>query len=142
MRSQVEQRSKSEDQVYVEKKWQELQRARGHRGQILRLVAVTDEIDERRSAVSSACQAPMIAPAPVAQCERRQVKQIPGQNLVERLWLGQEQVIAFFDDLALLFDNNQAERNLRMLKVHQKGLRLLTALASLCAGQLLAPVFA
>jgi hypothetical protein len=60
---------------------------------------------------------------------------------VERLWLGQERIIAFLDDLALLFDNNQAERTLRVLKVHQNGLRVLTALASLCAGQSLAPAF-
>jgi hypothetical protein len=52
---------------------------------------------------------------------RSQVKQILGQDLIERLWLGQEQVNAFLDNLALLFDYNQTGCNLRMLKVQEKG---------------------
>ena len=34
--------------------------------------------------------------------------------------MGQEHVLAFLDDLMIPFDNNQAERDLRGLKVHQK----------------------
>lgn len=41
-------------------------------------------------------------------------------TLLQRLWLGQEQVLGFLDDLTISFDNNQAERDLRMLKVQQK----------------------
>src|SRR5260221_4235956 len=52
--------------------------------------------------------------------QRSRVKQTPAQNLLERLWLGQDQVLAFLDDLSIPFDNNQAERDLRMLKVQQK----------------------
>jgi transposase len=44
----------------------------------------------------------------------------PARNLLERLWLGKEQVLAFLDDLTIPFDNNQAERDLRLLKVQQK----------------------
>ena len=51
---------------------------------------------------------------------RGRVKQTPAQNLLERLWLGQEQVLAFLDDLTIPFDNNQAERDLRTLKMQQK----------------------
>jgi transposase len=48
------------------------------------------------------------------------VKQTPAQNLLERLWLGQEQVLAFLHDLTIPFDNNQAERDRRTLKMQQK----------------------
>jgi transposase len=46
--------------------------------------------------------------------------QSPARNLLERLLLRQDQVLAFLDDLAIPFDNNQAERDLRGLKVQQK----------------------
>jgi transposase len=52
--------------------------------------------------------------------QRGRVKQTPAQNLLERLWLGQEEVLAFLNDLTIPFDNNQAERDLRTLKMQQK----------------------
>ncbi|HEV8191279.1 MAG TPA: IS66 family transposase [Ktedonobacterales bacterium] len=100
---------------------------------------------------------------------RGRAKQTPAQNLLERLWLGQGQVLAFLDDLAIPCDNNQAERDLRMLKVqqtvsgsfrsvggavafarirgylstlHKQGTALLPALEALFAGELLYPAFA
>ncbi len=52
--------------------------------------------------------------------QRGRLKQAPARNLLERLWLQQDQVLAFLDDLTIPFDNNQAERDLRMLKTQQK----------------------
>ena len=60
-------------------------------------------------------------PPPERSVRRRgRIKQSPARNLLQRLWLGQEQALAFLDDLTIPFDNNQAERDLRMLKVQQK----------------------
>src|SRR6266849_814754 len=101
--------------------------------------------------------------------QRGRVKQTPVRNLLERLWLGQDEVLRFLDDLTIPFDNNQAERDLRLLKVQQKvsgcfrsdhgaaafarlrgylstlskqGLALLAALESVFAGHPLYPQFA
>jgi transposase len=63
-------------------------------------------------------------PAPARRPHQRgRVKQTPAQHLLERLWLGQEPVLgiwAFLDDLTIPFDNNQAERDRRTLKLQQK----------------------
>lgn len=101
--------------------------------------------------------------------QRGRLAQSPARNLLERLMLGQDQVLAFLDDLAIPFDNNQAERDLRGLKVQQKvsgcfrsdagadafaclrgylatlrkqGQALLAALQTVFAGQPLYPAFA
>ncbi len=101
--------------------------------------------------------------------QRGRLKQSPARNLLERLILGHEAVLAFLDDLAIPFDNNQAERDLRTLKVQQKvsggfrsdtgagafavlrsylstlrkkGAALLAAVQTVFAGQLFSPEFA
>jgi transposase len=51
---------------------------------------------------------------------RGRLAQSPARNLLERLLLDQEAVLTLLDDLAIPFDNHQAERDLRGLKVHQK----------------------
>jgi len=52
--------------------------------------------------------------------QRGRVKQTPARNLLERLWLGQDEVLSFLDDLTIPFDNHQAERDLRTLKMPHK----------------------
>jgi transposase len=48
------------------------------------------------------------------------IKQSAARNLLDRLRKHQQAVFCFLEDLRVDFDNNQAERDLRMIKVQQK----------------------
>ncbi len=52
--------------------------------------------------------------------KRGRPKHSTAQNLLERFRTYKEAILAFWRDKAIPFDNNQAERDLRMMKLQQK----------------------
>jgi transposase len=75
-------------------------------------------------------------PPPVRTRASGRARRTPAGQLLVRLRRDRDAVLRFLHDLAVPFDNNEAERDVRMMKVEQKvsgGFRTIAGAATFCA---------
>jgi transposase len=97
----------------------EVERAKAAGQQELDVLVLARFLRHYEEILSQGYRANPKAPPPEKRTRGRP-KQSPARNLLDRLSQGKWAVLRFLHDFAVPFDNNLAERDLRMLKVQQK----------------------
>ena len=95
--------------------------------------ALTDLTDRYKTLVQEGYAAN--PPPPPQPHKRGKPRQSKARNLLDRLHTYEEATLRFLHDFAVPFDNNQAERDVRMLKVQQKisgGFRTIEGAEAFC----------
>ena len=73
-----------------------------------------ERLQDCYDAILTAAEATNPRPVPGVLAPAGRVKRSPAYNLIDRLREHRDEVLRFITDLRVPFDNNQAERNLRM----------------------------
>jgi transposase len=113
-----------------------VQQAKAAGLQQLHPVEVADWKGQYQAILEKGWQANPPDPPPLdGMAKRGRRKQSPARNLLARLSKHQDAVLRFVDNFSVPFDNSQAERDIRMVKVQQKisgGFRSLPGAQAFC----------